>query len=66
MAIVELVINDVVWVWLGEKILVDGVVVVGNFIVDELLVMGESFLVDKIVGMEVIGVMLNKSGSLDI
>jgi Cu+-exporting ATPase len=65
-AIAELAINDVVRVRPGEKIPVDGVVVAGNSTVDESLVTGESFPVDKTVGTEVIGATLNKSGSLDI
>lgn len=65
-AIAELEINDVVRVRPGEKIPVDGVVLGGNSTVDESLVTGESFPVDKTVGAEVIGATLNKSGSLDI
>ncbi|QHU99307.1 heavy metal translocating P-type ATPase [Synechocystis sp. CACIAM 05] len=65
-AIAELVINDVVRVRPGEKIPVDGVVVAGNSTVDESLVTGESFPVDKTVGTDVIGATLNKSGSLDV
>ncbi|AIE74304.1 MULTISPECIES: heavy metal translocating P-type ATPase [unclassified Synechocystis] len=65
-AIAELEIDDVVRVRPGEKIPVDGMVVAGNSTVDESLVTGESFPVDKTVGAEVIGATLNKSGSLDI
>lgn len=42
-----MVIGDVVFVWLGEKVLVDGMVVDGSFYVDESMIIGELVLVVK-------------------
>lgn len=38
-------VGDIIWVKLGEKIFVDGVIIIGCLMVDELMVMGESMLV---------------------
>jgi P-type Cu+ transporter len=55
--------GDIVLVRPGEKIPVDGIVIDGTSAVDEAMVTGESFPVQKQVGDEVIGATLNKTGS---
>lgn len=50
-------------VCLGDKIFVDGVIVLGSSFVDEVMLMGESLFVEKKVGDVVIGVSINKNGS---
>lgn len=47
----------------GEKVPVDGVVVVGRSSVDESMVTGESMPVEKTVGMKVVGSTVNGTGS---
>ncbi len=48
----------------GERIPVDGIVVDGGSAVDESMITGESFPVEKIVGMPVTGGTMNGTGSL--
>jgi P-type Cu+ transporter len=62
--IVEVALADIVMVRPGEKIPVDGEVVSGYSTVDESMLTGESFLVIKQIGDQVIGATLNKTGSL--
>lgn len=50
----------------GESILVDGIVIEGKIIVDELMVIGEFMLVIKMKGDFVIGGMINQIGSFII
>lgn len=52
------------WVWFGEKILVDGEVIDGCVVVDELMFIGEFVLFEKMVGDCVVGVMVNFDGLL--
>lgn len=52
-------IGDLIVVCFGEKILVDGKIKEGFFIVDESMVIGESVFVEKKFGDEVIGVIIN-------
>lgn len=59
-------VNDIVYVKLGEWIFVDGEVVEGCLVVDELMIIGESFFVDKNLGDSVIGVIVNVNGFLKI
>jgi Cu+-exporting ATPase len=59
----EVVVGDVVAVRPGEKVPVDGVIVEGSSSIDEGMVTGESLPVDKIVGDEVIGATINKTGA---
>lgn len=61
--IADVVIGDTVLVRPGEKIPVDGVVIMGASAVDESMVTGESIPVEKQIGDEVIGVTINKTGS---
>jgi Cu+-exporting ATPase len=59
----EVLVSDTVIVRPGEKIPVDGEVTTGASAVDESLITGESIPVEKLVGDEVIGGTLNKTGS---
>lgn len=63
MPIEDVVIGDLIRVRPGEKIPVDGVITEGESSVDESMVTGESIPVDKLVGSNVIGSTINKSGS---
>ncbi|RKP16720.1 hypothetical protein ROZALSC1DRAFT_31408, partial [Rozella allomycis CSF55] len=56
-------INDKVFVFPGEKIAADGIVVEGTGIVDESMITGESMPSVKTSGMEVIGGTINSSGN---
>ena len=59
----EVLVGDIVIVRPGEKIPVDGQVITGASAVDESMITGESMPVEKLVGDEVIGGTLNKTGS---
>ena len=59
----EVQVGDLIRVKPGEKVPVDGVVTEGNSTVDESMLTGESIPVSKLVGDEVIGASLNKTGS---
>jgi len=59
----DVVPGDQIVVRPGEKVPVDGVVVEGVSSVDESMITGESFPVDKAPGAEVVGATINKSGS---
>lgn len=56
-------IDDIVIVRPGEKVPVDGQIIEGNSTIDQSMVTGESFPVQKQPGDEVIGATINKSGS---
>lgn len=60
----DLQAGDLVRVRPGERVPADGVVVEGGSAVDQSLVTGEPFPVDKLPGSEVIGGSLNQTGSL--
>ena len=59
----DVAVGDLIVVRPGEKIPVDGIVVEGVSSVDESMITGESFPVDKSAGAEVVGATINKSGS---
>jgi Cu+-exporting ATPase len=59
----EVVVGNLIRVRPGEKVPVDGVIVEGESVIDEAMVTGESIPVDKMVGSNVIGATINKSGS---
>ena len=59
----EFIVGDLVLVRPGEKVPVDGVVVHGASAVDESMITGESIPAEKVIGDEVIGATINKTGS---
>lgn len=59
----DVIVNDIVLVKPGQKIPVDGDVMVGHSTVDESMLTGESIPVEKVPGSKVIGATINKSGS---
>lgn len=59
----SVVTGDLIRVRPGEKIPVDGIITEGQSSIDESMVTGESIPTDKLVGSNVIGSTLNKSGS---
>src|SRR3989441_1172265 len=59
-------VDDIFVVRPGERIPVDGLVVVGNSAVDESMITGESLPREKSAGSEVIGATINKAGLLKI
>jgi len=61
-ALEEVLVGDIIIVKPGEKLPVDGVVIEGNTAVDESMLTGESMLVEKEIGHEVVGASLNKTG----
>ncbi len=62
----DLVKGDIFIVKPGENIATDGIVMVGQSSVDESMVTGESFPVDKNIGDSVIGGTINKNGYLQV
>ena len=62
----ELKAGDIVRVRPGGRIPIDGIVVKGSGTVDESIVTGESFPVEKSLKDEVVGGSVNQFGSMDI
>lgn len=58
----EVVVGDIILVKPGEKLPVDGEVIEGSTAIDESMLTGESIPVEKIVGSNVIGASINKTG----
>ena len=56
-------LGDLIRVRPGEKVPVDGVITDGESSIDESMVTGESIPVDKLIGSQVIGATINKSGT---
>jgi len=61
--IAEVLVGDIINVKPGERIPIDGIIRDGISSVDESMITGESIPVKKIVGSEVIGATINKTGS---
>lgn len=59
----EVVAGDIIVVKPGQKIPVDGVLVEGHSSVDESMISGESIPVEKVLGSQVIGATINKTGT---
>lgn len=59
----DLKIDDIVIVKPGGKVPADGIIVSGNSLIDESMLTGESFPVDKKIDSKVIGGTINKTGS---
>lgn len=62
----DLIIGNVVVIKPGEKIPVDGVIILGETSIDESLATGESIPVDKKVGDRVIGATINQQGNIRV
>lgn len=60
----QVLLNDVIKVYPGEKIPVDGVVIEGHTSIDESMLTGEPMPVEKGEGDEIVAGTLNKSGSI--
>lgn len=58
----EVVVGDIINVRPGEKVAVDGKIILGETSIDEAMVTGESIPSEKTVGDEVIGGTINKNG----
>ncbi|OGD25222.1 hypothetical protein A2819_02520 [Candidatus Azambacteria bacterium RIFCSPHIGHO2_01_FULL_40_24] len=63
MPIEDVKVGNIILVKPGEKVPVDGVIIVGNSAIDESMVTGESMPVDKKIGDNVIGATINKTGA---
>jgi len=61
----KLAIGEVIRVRPGEKIPVDGSITQGSTTIDESMVTGESFPVEKTIGQKVVGGTINKNGSIE-
>jgi Cu+-exporting ATPase len=61
----ELIIGDIVIVKPGEKIPADGKIIKGNSTVDESMLTGESFPVEKVSESKIFGGTINGSGAFD-
>jgi Cu+-exporting ATPase len=64
--VTDVLVGDRIMVRPGELIPVDGIVISGLSSVDESMVTGESFPVEKHIGDKLIGGTINKNGSLQI
>ena len=60
----EIILNEIIIVKPGEKFSVDGVIIEGATAVDESMLTGEYIPNDKIVGDQVIGGSINKTGNV--
>ena len=62
----QVVIGDILLVKPGGKVPIDGEIIKGSSSIDESMITGESFPVDKAVGDKVIGSTINKQGSFQL
>ncbi|MEW5907808.1 MAG: copper-translocating P-type ATPase [Patescibacteria group bacterium] len=60
--VAEVVVGDIVVLRPGDKVPVDGEVIEGETAIDESLVTGESFPIEKKIGSKVVGGSINKTG----
>jgi Cu+-exporting ATPase len=58
----DVTVGDIILVKPGEKLPVDGEIIEGNTSIDESMLTGESIPVEKIIGSNVIGASINKTG----
>lgn len=65
-AVEDLQVGDRIVVWAGEKIPVDGEIIVGSSSVDESMLTGESMPVIKQSGAQVTGATLNLTGAITV
>jgi P-type Cu+ transporter len=61
----SVVLGDIIIVRPGEKVPIDGKIVKGTSAIDESMLTGESLPAEKIVGDNVIGATINKTGSFE-
>lgn len=66
LAVEEIRINDVMIVKPGEKIAMDGIIIIGESAINQAAITGESIPVEKAPGAEVFAGSLNTQGSLEI
>ena len=59
----DLKVGDIIIIRPGEKLAADGIIIEGKSSIDESMITGESFPVDKVPGDTVIGGTVNKTGS---
>ncbi len=62
----NVVTDDIVAVKQGSTIPVDGIIIKGSCTVDESVITGESMLIEKTVGDNLIGATINKSGYVEL
>ena len=62
----QLTVGDIIAVRPGEKVPVDGIITQGTASIDESMITGESLPAEKILGDEVIGASVNKTGYFNI
>ena len=61
----DVLVSDTIIVKPGEKIPVDGVITVGATTIDESMLTGESFPVERGVGQKILGGTINKNGTVE-
>ncbi|WP_106827903.1 heavy metal translocating P-type ATPase [Parabacteroides pacaensis] len=62
----EIKVDDLVVIKPGERVPVDGIIMVGSTLVDQSMLTGESIPVEKVPGDELIGGSINKNGFVTI
>lgn len=62
-AVGEVVVGDIIVVKPGQRVPVDGVIIEGHSRVDESMITGESMPIEKLIGHQVVGATINKTGS---
>lgn len=59
----QVVVGDIVVVKPGQRIPTDGLIIEGHSRVDESMITGESMPIEKLIGHQVVGATINKTGS---